>query len=140
MKHYYTYDCRWLVIASADSLRVPPSSMVERFFDHGWELLLANGAGQCSINVSKGFICSMSKEFAPMSLEVRLDAVASWLIENAPYAEADRAHLDPHSPAQAYWHLGYMAALSDAIRLTRGQGAADNPDSSHARPSAAPDE
>jgi hypothetical protein len=51
------------------------------------------------------------------TLETRLEAVSAWLYEHAPYAEADQKHLDAGSPEQAYWHLGYMAALHDAIGL-----------------------
>lgn len=63
----------------------------------------------------------MKQDAHIQALQERLDAIASWLYENAPYTEIDQLHLDPHSPAQAYWHLGYSAALSDTIRMIRAQ-------------------
>ncbi|MEO1281586.1 MAG: hypothetical protein AAFV69_07630 [Pseudomonadota bacterium] len=47
-------------------------------------------------------------------------AVTDWLHENAPYTGADQHHLDASSPEQAYWHLGYQAALADVIKLLKG--------------------
>lgn len=59
----------------------------------------------------------MANETHISNLTSRLDVVAAWLYEHAPYADADQKHLDAGSPEQAYWHLGYTAALCDTIRL-----------------------
>lgn len=48
-------------------------------------------------------------------LETRRAGIQEWLRENAPYVFADQKHLDEHSLARAYWHYGYMVALSDAL-------------------------
>lgn len=45
------------------------------------------------------------------------DAIDRWLALEAPYTSADQRHLDPHTPEQAYWHLGYRSALCDVLRL-----------------------
>jgi hypothetical protein len=62
----------------------------------------------------------------------------AWLEQEAPYARFDQRHLDPHTPEQAYWHLGYQRALRDvlsAIRETDGSADTANPS-----PPAGPDE
>jgi uncharacterized membrane protein YccC len=59
----------------------------------------------------------MTQELHIPTLQSRLDVVAAWLYDHAPYADVDQKHLDAGSPEQAYWHLGYMAALCDAIQL-----------------------
>ena len=45
----------------------------------------------------------------------RAAALEAWLEREAPYAQFDQRHLDPHTPEQAYWHLGYQRALSDVL-------------------------
>lgn len=61
------------------------------------------------------------------TLKARLDAVAEWLYEHAPYTEVDQKHLDAGSTAQAYWHLGYQSALRDVIDLfARHRASPDN--------------
>lgn len=45
----------------------------------------------------------------------RRSGLADWLDENAPYSSVDQLHLDVGTPEQAYWHLGYMAALDDIL-------------------------
>lgn len=62
----------------------------------------------------------------------------AWLEQEAPYARFDQRHLDPHTPEQAYWHLGYQRALRDvlsAIRETDGSA-----DTASPSPPADPDE
>ena len=44
-------------------------------------------------------------------------AIKQELMEVAPYAFTDGRHLDANTPERAYWHLGYIAALSDALRM-----------------------
>lgn len=63
----------------------------------------------------------MTQDTKIQTLQCRLDAVAAWLYDHAPYADADQKHLDAGSPEQAYWHLGYMTALCDAIQLLDGR-------------------
>lgn len=45
----------------------------------------------------------------------RIAQLGAWLEEEAPYAQFDQRHLDPHTPEQAYWHLGYHRGLSDML-------------------------
>lgn len=40
-----------------------------------------------------------------------------WLKENHPGQCKSARHLDDGTPERAYWHLGYLAALRDALRL-----------------------
>jgi hypothetical protein len=49
----------------------------------------------------------------------RIAQLGAWLEEEAPYALADQRHLEPHSPEQAYWHLGYHRGLSDMLSFLR---------------------
>lgn len=55
----------------------------------------------------------MSKRIPSPAVGNRLAAIHAWLDDNAPYARFDQRHLDPGTPEQAYWHLGYVAALED---------------------------
>ena len=54
-------------------------------------------------------------------LQRRREAIRQWLEDEAPYAESDQRHLDPHTPERAYWHHGYQAALADVIALLMPQ-------------------
>lgn len=47
----------------------------------------------------------------------RLHQICDWLDEWAPYVQFDQHHLDSGTREQAYWNLGYAAALKDAIVL-----------------------
>jgi hypothetical protein len=69
----------------------------------------------------------------------RIAQLGAWLEEEAPYALADQRHLEPHSPEQAYWHLGYYRGLSDMLSFLkdRAEGSEGTASSSHA---AGPDE
>ncbi|MFN3744288.1 MAG: hypothetical protein ACK4TL_06250 [Hyphomicrobiaceae bacterium] len=49
----------------------------------------------------------------------RIAQLGAWLEEEAPYALADQRHLEPHSPEQAYWHLGYHRGLSDMLSFLK---------------------
>jgi hypothetical protein len=74
----------------------------------------------------------MTQETKFPTLQARLDSIADWLYEHAPYTEADQKHLDAGTPEQAYWHLGYMTALFDAIQLLDGHRAStDSTDTSN---------
>lgn len=65
-------------------------------------------------------------------LEHRRDAIREWLEETAPYARFEQRHLEQNTPERAYWHLGYQAALTDALEmLTNVQDAAYTVDKSN---------
>lgn len=49
----------------------------------------------------------------------RIAQLGTWLEEEAPYALSDQRHLEPHSPEQAYWHLGYHRGLSDMLSFLK---------------------
>ncbi len=51
----------------------------------------------------------------------RITQLGTWLEEEAPYALADQRHLDPHTPEQAYWHLGYHRGLSDMLSFLKAE-------------------
>ena len=59
----------------------------------------------------------MSKPATSQLIEDRIAQLGSWLDDQAPFACCDQRHLDPGTPEQAYWHLGYAAALKDALAL-----------------------
>lgn len=60
------------------------------------------------------------------ALDQRLVQIARWLEDEAPYVRFDQRHLDAGTPEQAYWHLGYDAALRDALRLLRDEAGYTN--------------
>lgn len=57
----------------------------------------------------------MEQDSTKTRIEARIRAIEEWLEETAPYARADQRHLDAYTPEQAYWHLGYQAALIDSL-------------------------
>lgn len=75
---------------------------------------------------------------APMQMDKIISRLASrksgiqeYLEDNAPYAVADQLHLEAHTPAHTYWHLGYTTALADALDLlAAASDEADNTDKS----------
>jgi hypothetical protein len=57
-------------------------------------------------------------ESNPLSLlRRRRDGIRDWLDDEAPYTALDQRHLDADTSERAYWHLGYQAALTDALDL-----------------------
>lgn len=44
------------------------------------------------------------------------DAVKRALEDQSPGIFSDRKHLDANTPERAYWHHGYVAALTDVLR------------------------
>jgi hypothetical protein len=48
-------------------------------------------------------------------LTQRRDGHKEWLQDNAPFCFVDQKHLDENTPARAYWHYGYMVALTDVL-------------------------
>ena len=71
-------------------------------------------------------------------LEARISSLADYLEEEAPYVRFDQRHLDVHTPEHAYWHLGYRAALVDALAMLKGEIAGTDGTSNHS-PAADPD-
>jgi hypothetical protein len=61
------------------------------------------------------------------ALAGRAHRLGDWLAQAAPSAHLDQRHLDEGSQEQAYWHLGYRAALIDALELITAE-AGDTPD------------
>lgn len=61
----------------------------------------------------------MSTDQISRLLEDRVALLGSWLESESPYVQFDQGHLDGGTPAQAYWHLGYRAALCDLLELVR---------------------
>ena len=51
----------------------------------------------------------------------RAQGLERWLDDQAPYLRFDQRHLDAGSLEQAYWHLGYHAALRDALEFFRAE-------------------
>lgn len=72
-------------------------------------------------------------------IETRIAELEHWLEVEAPYARFDQYHLDDGTPERAYWHLGYQAALRDAIASLKCE-AANNADTSSRSPEADRDE
>ncbi len=70
-------------------------------------------------------------------IETRIAQLADWLENEAPYAQFDQSHLDAGTPEQAYWHLGYRAALKDALKLLSDE-IAGNDDTSNRSPAGDP--
>lgn len=54
-------------------------------------------------------------------IEDRTRELALWLERESPYIQFDQRHLDSGSQQQAYWHLGYVAALRDVLGLLRDE-------------------
>ena len=61
----------------------------------------------------------MSKSTTISAISERICRLSTWLEDEAPYAEFDQRHLDANTPEQAYWHLGYRAALADILALIK---------------------
>jgi hypothetical protein len=56
-------------------------------------------------------------------IEERIEHLGQWLVDSAPYVEFDQMHLESGTPEQAYWHLGYRAALADMLVLMKADEA-----------------
>jgi len=52
-------------------------------------------------------------------LEKRIAPLSQWLAQHAPYCAADQAHLDEGTRERAYWHYGYVIALTDVREVLR---------------------
>ena len=73
------------------------------------------------------------------TLTERIAQLDCWLEDAAPYSRFDQRHLDRGTPEQAYWHLGYRAALADARALIDHE-TGGKPGNSSQSPQASPDE
>ena len=51
----------------------------------------------------------------------RTKGINKWLIEVRPTCFAEQRHLHEGTVERAYWHYGYMVALSDALRILTGE-------------------
>jgi len=74
-------------------------------------------ADEKNCSSSRVLNAGMTQEHTTQILQDKLKSVALWLYEHAPYADCDQRHLIAGSPEQAYWHLGRMSGLHDAIQL-----------------------
>ena len=51
----------------------------------------------------------------------RTKGIKKWLMEVRPSCFAEQKHLNEGTAERAYWHYGYMVALSDALRILTGE-------------------
>lgn len=68
----------------------------------------------------------MSKPATFQQIEQRIAQLGGWLEDESPFTRFHQRHLDPGTPEQAYWHLGYMTALQDALALLQADSSADD--------------
>ena len=61
-------------------------------------------------------------------IRTKHDTIKQELADLAPYTFTDGKHLDANTPERAYWHLGYIAALNDVLRMLSGE-VSQRPDS-----------
>lgn len=54
-------------------------------------------------------------------IATRIASLETWLDDEAPYVRFDQDHLEVSSPERAYWHLGYVTALKDALALIKSE-------------------
>jgi hypothetical protein len=47
----------------------------------------------------------------------RIEGLKTWLAEHCHQCEDEQRHLDEGTPERAYWHLGYLCALRDVVKL-----------------------
>ena len=52
-------------------------------------------------------------------LAKRIAPLSKWLAQHAPYCAAEQAHLDEGTRERAYWHYGYVVALTDVRDVLR---------------------
>lgn len=50
-------------------------------------------------------------------LAKRQGEIREWLENESPYTMFDQKHLESGTPEQAYWHFGYVSAISDVMQL-----------------------
>jgi len=75
----------------------------------------------------------MSKPATYQQIEQRISQLGSWLEDESPFARFHQRHLDPGTPEQAYWHLGYMTALQDALSLMQSESGGNGSESLQAQ-------
>jgi hypothetical protein len=51
----------------------------------------------------------------------RTKGINEWLMEVRPSCFSEQRHLKEGTVERAYWHYGYMVALSDALRILTGE-------------------
>ncbi len=52
-------------------------------------------------------------------LEKRIQTLTAWLSRHAAFCAEEQAHLDDGSRERAYWHYGYLVAISDVRAVLR---------------------
>jgi len=52
-------------------------------------------------------------------LERRIAPLEKWLEEHAPHCATEQAHLNEGTRERAYWHYGYVVALTDVRAVLR---------------------
>jgi hypothetical protein len=52
-------------------------------------------------------------------LNKRIAKLSAWLDRHASYCTEEQAHLDESSRERAYWHYGYLVALTDVRDFIR---------------------
>lgn len=55
-------------------------------------------------------------------VEQRRDDMRAWLKEYAPECFDEQRHLDEGSRERAYWHYGYLVAMTDLLELVQREG------------------
>jgi hypothetical protein len=73
----------------------------------------------------------MTDRSPELILKARAAQLAEWLENEAPYVQFDQHHLDAGTIEQAYWHLGYRAALQDVLAMLKGETAGNAGTSNH---------
>lgn len=73
----------------------------------------------------------MSKPATYQQIEQRIAQLGSWLEDESPFARFHQRHLDPGTAEQAYWHLGYMMALQDALSLIQAESGGNDNEAMH---------
>jgi hypothetical protein len=51
------------------------------------------------------------------AVQQRMHQIRSWLSTEGARHCQDQRHLDVGTPERAYWHLGYLAALTDTEHM-----------------------
>ncbi len=61
--------------------------------------------------------CSPTKRSVSAMARTRAEGMRDWIKENASTCVSEQKHLDEGTTERAYWHYGYLSALSDILRL-----------------------
>jgi hypothetical protein len=50
-----------------------------------------------------------------LAIQNRQQEIKDWIAENAPQVWKEQKHLDEKTEERAYWHFGYICALTDIL-------------------------